>query len=226
MGVQLNTNKFLLAAKAHRNIKKMRLLLMCTIFFGDAVNAIEEPEYQVVDKNSNFEIRYYNEYLVAEVMLDGDFTSSGGQAFRILAGYIFGANTAVVKMAMTAPVESQLTSPSEKMAMTAPVLSTNDESRYIYRFVMEGKYTLETLPIPDDERIRLLKVEPRYMAVKQFSGRWIEENYKKSEKQLLQYLNKSDIKIIGTPILARYNAPFVPWFLRRNEVMIEVNWSN
>ena len=66
----------------------------------------------------------------------------------------------------------------------------------------------------------------KLMAVKQFSGRWIEKNYKKSEKQLLQYLNKSDIKIIGTPILARYNAPFVPWFLRRNEVMIEVNWSN
>ena len=225
MGAQLNINKFLLIAEAHRNIKKIRLLLMCTIFFGDAVNAIEEPEYQVVDKNSKFEIRHYSEYLVAEVMLDGDFTSSGGQAFRVLAEYIFGANTAVAKMAMTAPVESQLTSPSEKMAMTAPVLSTNDESRYVYRFVMERKYTLDTLPIPDDDRIRLLKVKPRYMAVKQFSGRWSEENYKKSEKQLLQYLNKNDIKIIGAPIFARYNAPFVPWFLRRNEVMIEVNWE-
>ena len=153
MGAQLNINKFLLIAEAHRNIKKIRLLLMCTILFGDAVNAIEEPEYQVVDKNSKFEIRHYSEYLVAEVMLDGDFTSSGGQAFRVLAGYIFGANTAVAKMAMTAPVESQLTSPSEKMAMTAPVLSTNDESRYVYRFVMERKYTLDTLPIPDDDRI-------------------------------------------------------------------------
>jgi len=211
MGVLLNTKK---------------LLLLFAIFFGDIVSALEEPEFRVVDKNLSFEIRYYNEYLVAEVTLDGDFTSSGNQAFRVLAGYIFGANQATEKMAMTAPVESQLVTSSEKMAMTAPVLSLKNEDQHIYRFVMEKKYTLDTLPIPDDDRIRLLKIEPRYMAVKVFSGRWSEKNYKKSEQQLLQYLNKNDIKIIGAPIFARYNAPFVPWFLRRNEVMIEINWSN
>ena len=206
------------------NTKK--LLLLFAIFFGDIVSALEEPEFRVVDKNLSFEIRYYNEYLVAEVTLDGDFTSSGNQAFRVLAGYIFGANQATEKMAMTAPVESQLVTSSEKMAMTAPVLSLKNEDQHIYRFVMEKKYTLDTLPIPDDDRIRLLKIEPRYMAVKVFSGRWSEKNYKKSEQQLLDDLFKNNIQIIGAPIFARYNAPFVPWFLRRNEVMIEVNWRN
>tara|TARA_B100000767_G_scaffold271608_1_gene297563 strand:- start:2612 stop:3247 length:636 start_codon:yes stop_codon:yes gene_type:complete len=211
MGVLLNTKK---------------LLLLFAIFFGDIVSALEEPEFKVVDKNLNFEIRYYNEYLVAEVTLDGDFSSSGNQAFRVLAGYIFGANQTAEKMAMTAPVESQLVATSEKMAMTAPVLSLKNEDKHIYRFVMEKKYTLDSLPIPDDGRIRLLKIEPRYMAVKLFSGRWSEKNYKKEEQQLLNDLYKNNIKILGAPIFARYNAPFVPWFLRRNEVMIQINWSN
>ena len=202
------------------------LVLLFAIFFGDIVSALEEPEFKVVDKNLNFEIRYYNEYIVAEVTLDGDFSSSGNQAFRVLAGYIFGANQAAEKMAMTAPVESQLVANSEKMAMTAPVLSLKNEDKHIYRFVMEKKYTLDSLPIPDDGRIRLLKIEPRYMAVKLFSGRWSEKNYKKEEQQLLNDLYKNNIKILGAPIFARYNAPFVPWFLRRNEVMIQINWSN
>jgi hypothetical protein len=64
------------------------------------------------------------------------------------------------------------------------------------------------------------------MAVKLFSGRWSEKNYKKEEQQLLNDLYKNNIKILGAPIFARYNAPFVPWFLRRNEVMIQINWSN
>ncbi|MDA9109102.1 heme-binding protein [Woeseiaceae bacterium] len=206
------------------NTKK--LVLLFAIFFGDIVSALEEPEFKVVDKNLNFEIRYYNEYLVAEVTLDGDFSSSGNQAFRVLAGYIFGANQTAEKMAMTAPVESQLVANSEKMAMTAPVLSLKYEDKHIYRFVMEKKYTLDSLPIPDDKRIRLLKIEPRYMAVKEFSGRWSEKNYKKSEQELLVNLNNNDIRVMGTPIFARYNAPFVPWFMRRNEVMVEINWRN
>lgn len=226
MGVLLNTKKLLRMAVVCSDIKRMKLLLLFAIFFGDIVSALEEPEFRIVDKNSSFEIRHYNEYLVAEVTTGGDFTSSGNQAFRVLAGYIFGANQATEKMAMTAPVESQLIISSEKMAMTAPVLSSKDAGKHIYRFVMERKYTLDTLPIPDDDRIRLLKVEPRYMAVKLFSGRWSEKNYNKSEQQLLDDLYKNNIEIIGAPIFARYNAPFVPWFLRRNEVMIEINWSN
>jgi hypothetical protein len=225
MGVQLSTKKSLGLAAFCSDTKQMKLFLLFAIFFGDTVSALEEPKYQVIDKNSNFEIRHYDEYLVAEVTLDGDFKSSGNQAFRILAGYIFGANQASEKMAMTAPVESQLTS-SEKMAMTAPVLSINDASEHIYRFVMEKKFTLDTLPIPDDKRIRLLKVEPRYMAVKEFSGRWSEKNYKKSEQELLVNLNNNNIRVMGAPIFARYNAPFVPWFMRRNEVMVEISWRN
>lgn len=191
------------------------------------MNALEEPEYQIIKNTPDFEIRYYNEYLVAEVTLTGDFTSSGNQAFKVLAGYIFGANQASTKMKMTAPVESQAISVSEEMKMTAPVMSVdNNSNEHVYRFVMEKKYTLDTLPTPNDKRIRLIKVTPRFMAVKKFSGRWSEKNYQKSEKLLLKSLNLEKIETIGLPIFARYNAPFVPWFLRRNEIMIQIDWDS
>lgn len=191
------------------------------------MNALEEPEYQIIKNTPDFEIRYYNEYLVAEVTLTGDFTSSGNQAFKVLAGYIFGANQASTKMKMTAPVESQAISVSEEMKMTAPVMSVdNNSNEHVYRFVMEKKYTLDSLPTPNDKRIRLIKVTPRFMAVKKFSGRWSEKNYQKSEKLLLKSLNLEKIETIGLPIFARYNAPFVPWFLRRNEIMIQIDWDS
>ena len=130
-------------------------------------------------------------------------------------------------MKMTAPVESQAILVSEEMKMTAPVMSVdNNSNEHVYRFVMEKKYTLDTLPTPNDKRIRLIKVTPRFMAVKKFSGRWSEKNYQKSEKLLLKSLNLEKIETIGLPIFARYNAPFVPWFLRRNEIMIQIDWDN
>ena len=223
MGVQLNINYLVLFFKNIKKIKKEFFLLVVSILFGGNVSAVEEPDYQIIDRELDFEIRHYKEYLVAEVSLNGDFSSSGGQAFRILAGYIFGDNTAKQKMNMTSPVESQ-SSLSEEMAMTAPVISIADNGNYIYRFVMEKKYTLDSLPVPNNSRIKLKKINPRFMAVKKYSGTWSEENYNEQKKELLEYLNKKNIPVIGLPIFARYNAPFVPWFLRRNEVMIEIDW--
>ena len=224
MGVRLNINYLALVFKNVKKIKKELFLLVFSIFFGGTVSAIEEPDYQIIDKELDFEIRHYKEYLVAEVSLNGDFSSSGGQAFRILAGYIFGDNTAKKKMNMTSPVESQ-SNLSEEMAMTAPVTSIADGEKYIYRFVMEKKYSLDSLPIPNDSRIKLKKINSRFMAVKKYSGTWSEENYNQSKKELLEHLRKKDITVVGLPIFARYNAPFVPWFLRRNEVLIEIDWS-
>ena len=227
MAIQLNTKPCLQIYSTRSFAKNLVYLLFFVIFFGNTVSALEEPKFEIIDSNAIFEIRHYAAYLVAEVTLDGDFTSSGNEAFRILAGYIFGSNQMAKKMNMTAPVESQVIFSSEKMNMTAPVFSNKGKSnKHTYRFVMEKKYSLETLPIPNDSRISLLKVEPRIMAVKKFSGRWSEKNYKKFENQLLDALIENDIEVIGGPIFARYNSPFVPWFMRRNEVMVEIQWNH
>jgi len=170
--------------------------------------ALEEPEFDVIATTHDYEIRRYLPYLVAEVDVAGD--SADNQAFRMLAGYIFGDNDSREKMQMTAPVESR---------------EDSTASAVTYAFVMEGKYTLATLPAPNDERIRLLERPARTVAVRKFSGRWSESNVKKHQAQLLRDLGENGIKPQGDVELARYNSPFTPWFLRRNEIIIPISWS-
>ncbi len=188
--------------------------------------AIEEPGYVVLAESAGYEIRRYEAYNVAETVVDGDFRSSGSRAFRRLAGYIFGDNRAGEKMEMTAPVESLPADEGVRMNMTAPVESSKagEGKGYIYRFVMERKYGFDELPRPVDSRITLRNVPARTMAVHRYSGLWSEANYQKNEQALLDALRADGIDVIGTPVLARYNGPFTPFFLRRNEVMIEVDW--
>lgn len=112
------------------------------------------------------------------------------------------------------------------MSMTTPATSAaTSPGQYTYAFVMERKYDLDSLPRPNDPRIRIREQEPRVMAVRRYSGRWTEANYRKNESRLLQALSADDRRPVGEPILARYDSPFTPWFLRRNEVMVEVEWT-
>ena len=188
--------------------------------------AYEEPRYEVLERTDHYEVRRYEPYLVAEVDVQGDFGEAGNKAFRLLAGYIFGDNQADEKMSMTAPVESRPKGDNLRMSMTAPVTSTASAAdQYTYAFVMERKYTLDTLPRPRNPRIRLGEQEARVMAVHRYSGRWTEENYRENEAKLLEALSADGRRPIGAPILARYNSPFTPWFMRRNEVMIEIAWE-
>lgn len=201
------------------------LFLMAAISFlwQPLAMALEEPEYTVIETFDDFELRHYPPYLVAEVDAQGDFDEAGNDAFRILAGYIFGDNRSSTKMSMTAPVESRPADSSEKMAMTAPVTAVaSGEGWTTYAFVMERKYTMDTLPVPNDRRVRIREMPERILAVRRYSGRWTEERYRQNVASLRAALTNAGVKIVGEPILARYNSPFSLPLLRRNEVMIEV----
>jgi hypothetical protein len=189
--------------------------------------AIEEPEYVVLYESDDYEIRRYAPYNVAETVVDGDFRSSGGRAFRILAGYIFGDNRQSEKMKMTAPVESRPADAGVRMNMTAPVTSAaagGEDDAYVYGFVMERRYDFDELPEPTDARVELRQVPARTMAVHRYSGFWSKSNYEQNEQELLNALEADDVNVIGRPLLARYNGPFTPFFMRRNEVLVEVEW--
>jgi len=194
------------------------------LFISASAMAIEEPSYEVIATYDDFELRQYQSYLVAEVDVSGDFENTGNAAFRILAGYIFGDNEVSAKMSMTAPVVSKASSQGEKMAMTAPVTATSagGDGQMTYAFVMESKYTMETLPTPNDGRIRIREVPERVMAVRRYSGRWTLTNYRLNEELLRVALSNEGIEIAGDPILARYNSPFSLPMFRRNEVMFEI----
>lgn len=206
-------------------IKRTWFIFLVSIFSGHSAMAIEEPAYEVLLETKHYEIRRYQPYIVAEVDVDADFKRAGNSAFRVLAGYIFGDNEPQQKMQMTAPVES---TEGVRMNMTAPVTSqsTDGDGPFTYAFVMERKYTMESLPKPNNPDVRLVQRPHRVMAVHRYSGGWSEERYAEHEKILLDALVMDRVEVTGTPVFARYNAPFTPWFLRRNEVMIEVDWDS
>ncbi len=206
-------------------IRRAWLLTLVLTFSGHSAMAIEEPAYEVLLETKHYEIRRYQPYIVAEVDVDAEFKRAGNSAFQVLAGYIFGDNEPQQKMQMTAPVES---TEGVRMNMTAPVTSqsTDGDGPFTYAFVMERKYTMESLPKPNNPDIRLVQRPQRVMAVHRYSGGWSEERYEEHEKVLLDALATDRIETRGMPVFARYNAPFTPWFLRRNEVMIEVDWKD
>lgn len=204
---------------------KAWLLLLLLALSGNAAMAIEEPAYEVLLETKYYEVRRYQPYIVAEVDVDEDFKRAGNTAFRVLAGYIFGDNEPQQKMAMTAPVES---SKGVRMNMTAPVTAQagDGEGPYTYAFVMERKYTMDTLPKPDNPDVRLVQRPERVVAVHRYSGSWSENRYREHEKRLLDALAVDRVETTGSPVFARYNAPFTPWFLRRNEIMVEIDWKD
>ena len=222
-------NRLIISREKNYLLRKPRVnifSLLVFIFWGTNLSALEEPKYSVLKEYETFEIRSYDSYLVAEVDVEGAYNETGNEAFRILAGYIFGDNQSSMKMNMTAPVESEAIQPSERMNMTAPVFSNKNINGYTYRFVMESKYTQETLPVPNNSKIRITEIKNRVMAVIGFSGRWSQKNFEKHEQILVNDLKNEGIGIASEAIYARYNAPFTPWFLRRNEIMYEIDYRN
>ena len=183
--------------------------------------ATEEPSYRSTLQETPFEVREYPALIAAEVTVSGERSDAVSAGFRLLAGYIFGGNTRKQSIAMTAPV-IQNESPNEKIAMTAPVMQSPDPSGWIIRFIMPASYTLETLPTPNDQKVRLVSLPPKRLAGVRFSGLVDDNDVEQQTAVLRAFIAKQKLTAIGTPSLARYDPPWTLWFLRRNEVMLEV----
>jgi len=184
----------------------------------------QSPSYQVKQTIEAVEIREYDPYVVAETDVDGTIEGAGNQGFRILAKYIFGGNQGNTKVAMTAPVSQERAAPSgegEKIEMTAPVTQKRSGDQFTIQFMMPSKYTVDTLPTPNDSRIRFREVEGRTLAAIQYSGRWTERNYEEHLRELVGTLRRNGYEPVGEPVWARYDPPFKPWFMRRNEILTE-----
>jgi hypothetical protein len=201
--------------------KTIPFLVFCltSVFFGET-QAIEETKFKVIESEVKFELRQYSHYIVAETFVEGDFSKAGNEAFRRLAGYINGQNRRKQTIPMTAPVSQE--ADSVKIPMTAPVNQEKAGERWRFTFLMPREYTLETLPEPLDSRVELKKVSERLMAALKYSGTWSQSRYGEKEKLLMEWIERRGLKQIGQPIFARYDPPFLPWFLRRNEVLIPV----
>jgi hypothetical protein len=197
------------------------LLLSSPFFPGPRTGmALEEARYTVLEREGDFELRQYEPQIVAETLVEGDFQEVGNEGFRRLYDYISGKNRKQQDIPMTAPVSQE--GASEKLPMTAPVNQEQVGGKWRITFLMPSQYTLETLPEPLDARVQLTKVPGKLMAAFGYSGTWSRGRYEEKEKRLKELIRQKGLIIVGAPVFARYNPPFMPWFLRRNEVLIPV----
>jgi len=196
--------------------------------------AIESPTYNVEKKENDIEIRRYSRYILAQVDVESDFDGALRRGFEILAHYIFGGNKKRQQIPMTAPVSEESVSNSEKISMIAPVTSEKipmtapvteeqtEERVYRISFAMPSKYSLETLPEPQDKRITFKVVESRKTAAIRFSGRVHENLANKKIEELKTWLSKNGITPKSNFIVALYNPPYIPGILRRNEIVVDI----
>ncbi len=182
--------------------------------------AIEEASYTVVVKDEKFEVRDYSAHVLAETLVNGDLEQAGSKAFDRLFRYISGDNQSRNKVAMTAPVTQERA--REKIKMTAPVSQQRVQEKWAVSFMMPAAYSLETLPVPSNPAVTLRQVPARRMAVVRYSGFWSEAGYLEHKLTLESWIRAQGLTVSGDPIWARYNPPFTPWFMRRNESLIPV----
>jgi len=179
--------------------------------------ATEQARYEVVASFDGIELRDYPAHVVAETEVAGDRAGAGNEGFRRLAGFIFGGNHRPAARAAGG---------AEKIDMTAPVAqsaaSAGVRDRWRMQFIMPSRYTLATLPAPDDARVNVREMPARRFAAHRYSGTWSEESYEEALAKLQAAMARAGLRAAGEPVWARYDPPWTPWFLRRNEILIPV----
>lgn len=204
------------------------LLLSGLLLISGETMAIEETSYTVLSQVEDFELRRYDEQLVAQTWVSGDQDTASRQGFKILADYIFGNNTAPSgessKISMTAPVTMQSDNlngqASQKIAMTAPVSMQQNNGKWRVQFTMPSQYTMQTLPKPNNPDVKIVQVPAQTYGVIKFSGLAGSKKVAKKTETLKSWMQTQKLVITGTPELARYNPPWTLPFMRRNEVMM------
>lgn len=200
------------------------VILVIWSVWGYFASRVEQAEYTVLSKNSSYEIRLYPKHIVAQTTVPGDYRSGMNSGFRIVANYIFGSNTTRQPIAMTAPVVSANAEvvKGASIAMTAPVVINEDAGNQTVSFGMPKGYTMETLPIPNDDRVKLVEVPEKTIAAARFWGFRNERSVAKATAHLIANLEKDSLNTIGSVSYAGYNGPGTPPWMVRNEVLIEI----
>jgi hypothetical protein len=178
---------------------------------------VDTNKYSVISRKDSYEIRQYEPYILAETSMRDE---SGNSGFNELFRYISGSNMRKSKLAMTAPVLQSEPPAGRKLAMTAPVLKR--EGGGVMAFVMPPGMKLEDLPKPESPKVTLRAVPGYKAAVIRFSGWGSAATVKKKAKQLAADLARDGLRAAAAPVTAFFNPPWTPPFMRRNEVIIEI----
>ena len=204
------------------NSKRLHLFSLVLLIISTKSFAIESPQYTVIYKDERVEYRQYEPYLIAETFVENSssYRAASNKGVLRLFRYITGNNNSQSNIEMTAPVQQAAT--SEEIAMTAPVQRVETPEGWNVAFMLPSEFTIETAPLPVDERIVLRAKPAQLKAVVRYSGRLTERNYIKHKTRLLESIKSAAVESLGVVESAAYDAPYVLPFLRRNEVMIKV----
>jgi hypothetical protein len=187
---------------------------------GSVGSVTEQQAYEVVRTYDEFELRRYAPHLVAEVVVAAPFEDAGNAAFRTLVGYISGQNRSASKVAMTAPVIQR---DSQPIPMTEPVeQQRTGEGEYAVAFVLPSSLSLEQAPVPTSPEVHLHERPAALGAARRYRGRWTEASFEQHRATLDRAVRAAGLTPVGSPRWARFDPPFVPWLLRRNEVVQDV----
>lgn len=184
--------------------------LAAVLLLGAKAIAIETLSYETIARDGDMELRDYPAHVVVETQSEGDLHQASGEAFGKLFRYIRGANVSGRKLAMTAPV---LTEPLQTS------MPDDGPGKYRTAFCIPVELAASA-PIPASPDLLLRAVPPTRMAAIRYSGTWSQSLYEEKLQTLRSWMRAKDLPSSGLPILARYDPPFKPWFLRRNEVLI------
>jgi hypothetical protein len=204
----------------------LALLLMSSLAM-----AVEEPRYEVISAQGDFELRRYPALLVAQTVVEGDMDQASRKGFQLLADFIFGNNqasegAASAKIAMTAPVTIE--PQSAKIAMTAPVTlqaqaGLSETGPWRVHFVMPSKYTLASIPKPRNPAVQLRELPPQWFVAHKFSGFTTESRVEAKTQEAVQWARQQSLAALSPAQLARYDPPWTLPMFRRNEILIEVS---
>ena len=209
---------------------------------GSMSMATEEPKFEVTAKDGNSEVRRYAPVIVAETYVEGDMDTATRKGIKLIADYIFGNNhlagsaagntaqKASENIAMTAPVTAEPVAVSAKIAMTAPVTaepvaaasSMASASQWRIHFVMPAHYSMQTLPQPNNEAVKLRAMPARTFAVLSYSGFNTASRVQEKTDELALWMKSKNLQAAGAPQLARYDPPWTLPMWRRNEIQMEV----
>ena len=164
----------------------------------------EEQPYTVLTKNDGFEVRHYPDYVLVQVDVTGDFMRAGSVAFGPLVSYISGNNMAGKKIAMTAPVLQE----------------THGEETHTVSFVLPAGMTISDVPVPANARVITKHVPAHNAAAMKFGGGWNGDRFQENGELLLKKVHEAGLNSVGNVYYARFDPPWKPWFLKRNEVLI------
>jgi hypothetical protein len=184
----------------------------------------EEPTYTAEQVTARVEIRHYGPRIAAQTSVTADEVAARSDGFRRLAGYIFGGNQARQKIAMTAPVVQQDGAVrGQKIPMTAPVsANATGNGEWLIRFFMPAGKSLDSLPRPNDQAVRLVALPAETVAVRRFAGSTSSQAVARETAQLKRDLDEAGFDPIGVPVAWFYDPPWTLPLLRRNEVAIPV----